>query len=122
LFFLVPSNCLPSGIPTLAGKWMQSFKDFWLCNLGLSDCIYNNTQNSNSFLILLALEWKMLVYFMGGSVYFMAVSIYVVVLWCILWPFGIFCGRLLLFSRFGTLQKSRKIWQPWFALPCLCLS
>jgi hypothetical protein len=30
----------------------------------------------------------------------------------ILWPFGIFCGRLVYFSRFGMFE-ARNIWQPW---------
>jgi hypothetical protein len=30
----------------------------------------------------------------------------------ILWPFGIFCGRLVYFSPFWYLVP-RKIWQPW---------
>jgi hypothetical protein len=27
--------------------------------------------------------------------------------WCILWTFGIFCGRLVYFSRFGLLYQKK---------------
>jgi hypothetical protein len=48
--------------------------------------------------------------FNGHLEYFLA--IYVV---CILfvWPFGVVCGPLVYFSRFGMFGP-RKIWQPWF--------
>jgi hypothetical protein len=39
------------------------------------------------------LEWKMLVYF--------------VVICCLSWSFGIFCGRLVYFSRFGILYQGK---------------
>jgi hypothetical protein len=31
-----------------------------------------------------------------------------------LWPFGIVCGHLVYFSRFGMFGQ-RQIWQPWSA-------
>jgi hypothetical protein len=37
---------------------------------------------------------------------------YFMAIWYNLWPFGIVCGHLLYFSRFGMFG-SRKIWQPW---------
>jgi hypothetical protein len=37
---------------------------------------------------------------------------YFTAIWYNLWPFGIACGHLLYFSKFGTFG-SRKIWQPW---------
>jgi hypothetical protein len=33
-------------------------------------------------------------------------------IWYTLWPFGIVCGNLVYFSRFGMFGP-RKIWQPW---------
>jgi hypothetical protein len=39
---------------------------------------------------------------------------YFPVIWYNLWPFGIFCGHLVYFSRFGMFGR-RKIWQPCLA-------
>jgi hypothetical protein len=43
------------------------------------------------------------------------------VIWCILWPFGIFRGYLVyfvviwyLFFHFGIYVIPRNIWQPWY--------
>jgi hypothetical protein len=44
---------------------------------------------------------------------------YFTAIWCRLFKFGIVCGHLLYFSRFGMFGP-RKIWQPWFrAVFCL---
>jgi hypothetical protein len=37
---------------------------------------------------------------------------YFMAIWYNVWPFGIACGHLLYFSRFGMFGP-RKIWQPW---------
>jgi hypothetical protein len=37
---------------------------------------------------------------------------YFSVIWYNLWPFGVVCGPLVNFSRFGMFGP-RKIWQPW---------
>jgi hypothetical protein len=37
---------------------------------------------------------------------------YFTAIWYNLWPFGIFCGNLVYFLRFGMFGP-RKIWQPW---------
>jgi hypothetical protein len=55
------------------------------------------TQNPDLGKFWMVLQWKMLEYLLYvHSVYFMAI-------WFILWPFGIFCGHLVHFSRFGML-------------------
>jgi hypothetical protein len=47
-------------------------------------------------------------YFYNHSEYFTAI-------WKIVWQFGIFCGNLYIFSRFGMFGPS-KIWQPCLVL------
>jgi hypothetical protein len=43
---------------------------------------------------------------------------YFMAIWYTLWPFGIVCGHLLYFSRFGMFGP-RKVWQPWLDIqPC----
>jgi hypothetical protein len=37
---------------------------------------------------------------------------YFMAIWYNLWPFGIVCGHLAYFSKFGMFRP-RKIWQPW---------
>jgi hypothetical protein len=37
---------------------------------------------------------------------------YFTAIWYILWTFGMICGHLVYFSRFGMFGP-RKIWQPW---------
>jgi hypothetical protein len=44
---------------------------------------------------------------------------YFAAIWQHVWPFGIVCGQLVYFSRFGMFGP-RKIWQPWSRGP-LCL-
>jgi hypothetical protein len=62
------------------------------------------TQNANFGKIWRALEWKILLYFYAHLEYFTAI-------WFNLWPFGIVCGHLVYFLRFGMFGP-RKIWQP----------
>jgi hypothetical protein len=40
--------------------------------------------------------------------------VFVVVIWYLLWLFGIFCGNLVYFYPFWNVLP-RKIWQPWSA-------
>jgi hypothetical protein len=35
------------------------------------------------------------------------------VMWYNVWPFGVVCGPLVYFPRFGMFGP-RKLWQPWF--------
>jgi hypothetical protein len=37
---------------------------------------------------------------------------YFMSIWYNLWPFGVVCGHLLIFSQFGMFEP-RKIWQHW---------
>jgi hypothetical protein len=62
------------------------------------------TKNPNLGKFLRTLEWKMLFYFMTIWNIFTAI-------WYNVWPFGIVCGHLVYFPRFGMFG-SRKIWQP----------
>jgi hypothetical protein len=39
---------------------------------------------------------------------------YITAIWYNVWPFGIVCGHLVYFSRFGMFGP-RKIWQPWLS-------
>jgi hypothetical protein len=66
------------------------------------------TKNPNLGKFWRAFEWKMLVYFTTIWNILQPFSIHN------LWPFGIVCGHLVFFPRFGMLG-SRKIWQPWFS-------
>jgi hypothetical protein len=67
--------------------------------------VYFQTKNTNLGKIWRALEWKMLLHFMTIWNIFWS-------FWNNLWPFGIVCGHLVYFSRFGRVWTKR-IWQPW---------
>jgi hypothetical protein len=65
---------------------------------------YFQTKNTNLGKIWRALEWKMLSHFMTIRNIFWS-------FWNNLLPFGIICGHLVYFSRFG-MSGQRIIWQP----------
>jgi hypothetical protein len=67
--------------------------------------VYFQTKNPNLGKFWRALECKMLVYFMTIWNILRTFGI------CNLWPFGIVCGRLVYFVRFGMFGP-RKFWQP----------
>jgi hypothetical protein len=71
--------------------------------------VYFQTKNPNFGKIWRALEWKMLLYFMTIWNSFWSFGTYN------LRPFGLVCGHLVYFSRFGMFG-TRKIWQPCFAV------
>jgi hypothetical protein len=68
-----------------------------------------------------ALEWKMLVftmviwYILWSFGIFCGHLVYSVVIWYILWSFGIFCGHLVYLLSFWYVVQ-RKIWHPWVTL------
>jgi hypothetical protein len=55
--------------------------------------VYFQTKNPNLSIFWMVLQWKILVYIMA--------------IWYILWQFGIFCGHLEYFNRFGTLYYEK---------------
>jgi hypothetical protein len=59
--------------------------------------VYSQTQNPNLGKIWKALEWKMLRFMTLWNIFSLN--------WYNLKPFGIFCGHLLFFSRFGMFGK-----------------
>jgi hypothetical protein len=88
---------------------------------------YFQTKNTNLGKFLKISQWMMLVYFM--TIWSILSS-----LWYILWPFGIFYGFMVYFSRFGMLYQensgnpglplfvpkpSYKIWSDFFLYPIL---
>jgi hypothetical protein len=78
---------------------------------GLPDGLFSN-QKSEFGYILVGLGMEKVGIFYDYLEYFTAI-------WYILWPFGIVCGHLVYFSRFGTLRP-RKIWQPCPNLTYVC--
>jgi hypothetical protein len=71
---------------------------------GLLDGLFSN-QKSKFGYNLVGLGMEKVGIFYDHLEYFTAI-------WHISWPFGIVCGHLVYFSRFGMLRP-RKIWQPW---------
>jgi hypothetical protein len=55
--------------------------------------VYFQTKNTNSGKFWRDWQWMLLVYFMD--------------IWSILQPFGIFCGTLVHFARFGMLNRQK---------------
>jgi hypothetical protein len=70
---------------------------------GLPDGLFSN-QKSHFGLILEGLRMENVVIFYDHLEYFTAI-------WYNVWPFGIVCGNLVYFSRFGMFGP-RKSWQP----------
>jgi hypothetical protein len=68
--------------------------------------VYFQTKNTNLGKFRKVFQLKMLVYY-DHFVYF-------TVKWYMLWPFGTFCGHLVIFSHFGMLYREK------FGNPGIC--
>jgi hypothetical protein len=77
-----------------------------ICTYQGCQMVYFQTKNPNLGKILEGFAMENVVMFYEHWEYFSLI-------WYNLYPFGIFCGHLVYFSRFGMFGP-RKIWQPWY--------